>query len=65
LVIFLNKIDQMDDEELLELVELELSELLESYGFTEIPLLFVGPLLPSPTLTAPTSTPPNTRPSMR
>ncbi len=33
MVIFLNKIDQMDDPELLELVELELSELLESYGF--------------------------------
>jgi elongation factor Tu len=33
MVVFLNKIDQMDDEELLELVELELSELLESYRF--------------------------------
>src|SRR5690606_34047427 len=33
MVVFLNKIDQMDDEELLELVELELSELLESYEF--------------------------------
>jgi len=33
MVIFLNKIDQMNDEELLELVELELSELLEGYGF--------------------------------
>lgn len=33
MVIFLNKIDQMDDEELLELVELELRELLESYEF--------------------------------
>ena len=33
MVVFLNKIDQMDDEELLELVELELSELLESYNF--------------------------------
>jgi elongation factor Tu len=33
IVVFLNKIDQMDDEELLELVELELSELLEGYGF--------------------------------
>jgi elongation factor Tu len=32
MVIFLNKIDQMDDEELLELVELELSELLEGYA---------------------------------
>jgi elongation factor Tu len=33
MVVFLNKIDQMNDEELLELVELELSELLEGYGF--------------------------------
>ena len=33
MVIFLNKIDQMDDEELLELVELELQELLETYEF--------------------------------
>jgi elongation factor Tu len=33
MVVFLNKVDQMDDEELLELVELELQELLESYGF--------------------------------
>jgi elongation factor Tu len=31
--VHLNKTDMMDDEELLELVELELSELLESYGF--------------------------------
>ncbi len=34
MVVYLNKIDQMDDEELLELVELELSELLESYEFS-------------------------------
>ncbi|MDX1993815.1 MAG: elongation factor Tu [bacterium] len=34
MVVFLNKIDQMDDEELLELVELELHELLEGYGFS-------------------------------
>ena len=33
MVIFLNKVDMMDDEELLELVELELSELLEGYDF--------------------------------
>ncbi|TVR21133.1 MAG: elongation factor Tu [Anaerolineaceae bacterium] len=33
MVVFLNKVDQMDDEELLELVEMELSELLESYEF--------------------------------
>jgi elongation factor Tu len=33
IVVFLNKIDQMNDPELLELVELELRELLSSYGF--------------------------------
>ena len=33
IVIFLNKIDLMNDEELLELVEMELQELLESYDF--------------------------------
>ena len=33
IVVFLNKIDMMDDPELLELVELELRELLTSYGF--------------------------------
>jgi len=32
-VVYLNKIDQMDDPELLELVELELRELLNEYGF--------------------------------
>ena len=33
IVVFLNKVDLMEDEELLELVELELRELLNSYGF--------------------------------
>jgi elongation factor Tu len=33
MVVFLNKVDMMADEELLELVELELRELLDSYGF--------------------------------
>lgn len=32
-VVFLNKVDKMVDEELLELVELELRELLDEYGF--------------------------------
>src|SRR6266436_694953 len=32
-VVFLNKIDTVDDPELLELVELELRELLSKYGF--------------------------------
>jgi len=33
IVVYLNKIDQMNDPELLELVELELREMLTSYGF--------------------------------
>ncbi len=33
IVIYLNKIDQMDDPELLELVEMELRELLNGYGY--------------------------------
>merc|ERR1712127_1093442 len=41
LVVFLNKADQVDDEELLELVELEVQELLENYDFPgdEIPFI--------------------------
>jgi len=40
-VVFLNKVDMMDDEELLELVELEVRELLSKYGFPgdEIPIV--------------------------
>ncbi len=33
IVVFLNKVDQVDDEELLELVEMEVRELLDSYEF--------------------------------
>jgi elongation factor Tu len=41
MVVFLNKVDQVDDPELLELVELELRELLSSYDFPgdEIPIV--------------------------
>ena len=41
LVVFLNKIDQVDDEELLELVEMEIRELLDSYDFpgNDIPIV--------------------------
>ena len=33
IVVFMNKVDQVDDEELLELVEMEVRELLSSYQF--------------------------------
>ena len=33
LVVYMNKVDQVDDEEILELVELEVRELLSKYGF--------------------------------
>ena len=41
LVVFLNKVDQVDDEELLELVELEIRELLNQYEFPgdDIPII--------------------------
>jgi elongation factor Tu len=41
IVVFLNKVDQVDDEELLELVELEVRELLSSYDFPgdDIPVI--------------------------
>ncbi len=41
MVIFLNKVDMMEDEELLELVELELRELLDQYEFhgDEVPII--------------------------
>jgi len=41
LVVYMNKVDQVDDEELLELVELEIRELLSSYDFPgdDIPII--------------------------
>src|SRR5678810_237339 len=41
MVVFLNKVDMMEDEELLELVEMELRELLTKYGFPgdDIPII--------------------------
>ncbi len=41
IVVFLNKVDQVDDPELLELVELEIRELLDKYEFPgdEIPII--------------------------
>ena len=41
IVVFLNKVDMVDDEELLELVELEVRELLSEYGYPgdEVPVI--------------------------
>jgi len=41
LVVYMNKVDQVDDEELLELVEMEVRELLSSYDFPgdDIPII--------------------------
>src|SRR5210317_2075591 len=41
LVVFMNKVDQVDDEELLELVEMEIRELLSEYDFPgdDIPIV--------------------------
>ena len=39
IVVFLNKCDMVDDEELLELVEMEVTELLDSYGFEDCPII--------------------------
>jgi elongation factor Tu len=36
---FMNKCDLVDDEELLELVEMELTDLLDSYGYTDTPIV--------------------------
>ena len=46
MVVALNKVDQMDDPELLELVEMELRELLTEYGFPgdDIPIVKVSAL---------------------
>ena len=39
IVVFLNKCDMVDDEELLELVEMEVTEVLEEYGFNDCPII--------------------------
>ena len=38
IVVFMNKCDMVDDEELLDLVEMEITELLEEYGFEGCPI---------------------------
>ena len=46
IVVALNKVDMMDDEELLELVELEMRELLTEYGFPgdDVPIVRISAL---------------------
>ena len=39
LVVFLNKCDMVDDPELIELVEMEVTEQLEEYGFNDCPII--------------------------
>ena len=39
IVVFMNKCDMVDDEELLELVEMEITEQLEEYDFTDCPII--------------------------
>ena len=39
IIVFLNKVDLLDDPELLELVEAEVSETVESYGFKDTPII--------------------------
>ena len=39
IVVFMNKCDMVDDDELLELVEMEITEQLEEYGFTGCPIV--------------------------
>src|SRR5438874_5392676 len=39
IVVYMNKTDLVDDPELIELVEMEISELLEKYGFKNCPIV--------------------------
>ena len=44
LVVALNKCDMVDDPEIIELVEMEIGELLEGYGFNDVPIIQVSGL---------------------
>ena len=39
IIVFLNKCDMVDDDELIELVEMEVTEALEEYGFENVPIV--------------------------
>ena len=39
IVVFMNKCDMVDDEELLELVEMDVTEILDEYGFEDSPII--------------------------
>ena len=54
IVVFMNKVDQVDDDELLELVEMEIRELLSSYDFPgdDIPIIRGSALLALEALTS-------------
>ena len=39
IVVFLNKCDMVDDDELIELVEMDVTEILEEYGFEDSPII--------------------------
>ncbi len=39
IIVFMNKCDMVDDEELLDLVEMEITEALEEYGFKDCPII--------------------------
>ena len=41
IIVFLNKCDMVDDPELIELVEMEVTEQLEEYGFNDCPIIKV------------------------
>ena len=45
IVVFINKVDQVDDPEMIELVEMEMRELLAQYGFREDSPIIAGSAL--------------------
>jgi len=65
IVVFLNKCDMVDDEELLELVEMEVRELLSTYKFPgdDTPIIRGSSWSASSTPTSPSRSAPSTSPS--